>query len=54
MKKKILVEETLYSIYRKHLEIISVLYDFGYTQIKQPQMIQTVGRMMSLEKGCEI
>jgi hypothetical protein len=30
------------------------LYDFGFTQIKQPMMIQTVGRYMTLKKGCEM
>lgn len=47
-------EESLYSIYKKYPEIVDILYDFGFTQIKLPQMIQTAGRMMSLKKGCSM
>jgi hypothetical protein len=54
MNKTINKEETLYSIYKKYPEIVDILYDFGFTQIKLPQMIQTAGRMMSLEKGCSM
>lgn len=54
MKKTIKADDTLYSIYTKYPEIMDILYDFGFTQIKFPQMIQTAGRMMSLEKGCSL
>lgn len=54
MKKVIKAEESLYTIYKRYPEIVEILYDFGFTQIKLPQMIQTAGRMMSLEKGCNL
>lgn len=54
MKKTIQSTETLYAIHKNYPEIVDILYNFGFTQIKLPQMIQTVGRMMTLEKGCQM
>jgi hypothetical protein len=45
-------EDTIYSICTEYPQVIDILYNFGFTQIKQPMMIQTVGRYMSLKKGC--
>ena len=47
-------EDTIYAISLKYPQVIELLYDFGFTQIKQPMMIQTGGRYMTLKKGCEM
>ena len=47
-------EDTIYTICNAYPQVIDLLYDFGFTQIKQPMMIQTVGRYMTLKKGCEM
>lgn len=47
-------EDTIYMICTQYPQAIELLYDFGFTQIKQPMMIQTVGRYMTLRKGCEM
>jgi hypothetical protein len=47
-------EDTIYTICTEYPQVIDILYDFGFTQIKQPMMIQTVGRYMTLKKGCEM
>ncbi|PKM86978.1 MAG: hypothetical protein CVU85_06770 [Firmicutes bacterium HGW-Firmicutes-10] len=47
-------EDTIYRICNAYPQVIDLLYDFGFTQIKQPMMIQTVGRYMTLKKGCEM
>ncbi len=46
--------DTIYALNNQYPEIIEILYDFGFKQIKMPQMIQTAGRFMTLKKGCEI
>jgi hypothetical protein len=52
--KKIKSSDTIYALNNQYPEIIDILYDFGFRQIKMPQMIQTAGRLMTLKKGCEI
>lgn len=47
-------KDTIYTICSEYPQVIDILYDFGFTQIKQPMMIQTVGRYMTLKKGCEM
>jgi hypothetical protein len=47
-------DDTIYMICTEYPQIIDILYDFGFTQIKQPLMIQSVGRYMTLKKGCEM
>lgn len=52
--KTIKSSDTIYAIYERFPEIIEILYDFGFKQVKMPQMIHTAGRFMTLKKGCEI
>ena len=52
--KLIRSDDTIYTLNNQYPEIIDILYDFGFKQIKMPQMIQTAGRLMTLKKGCEI
>ena len=52
--KLITHENTIYEIYSHYPQAMDILYEFGFTQIKQPMMIQTVGRYMTLKKGCEM
>jgi hypothetical protein len=47
-------DDTIYMICTEYPQVIDILYDFGFTQIKQPLMIQSVGRYMTLKKGCEM
>lgn len=51
---QITIDDTIHSIAAAYPEIIDLLADFGFTQIRQPMMIQTVGRYMTLRKGCEM
>lgn len=54
MEKEINLDQTLYEILNQYPELIDVFYDFGFTQIKLPGMIQTAGRFMTLKQGCEL
>ncbi len=47
-------EDTIFVICTEYPQVVDILYEFGFTQIKQPMMIQTVGRYMTLKKGCEM
>ncbi len=51
---KINAKDTVYTIVTNHPRVIDILVDFGFTQIKLPQMIQTAGRLMTLKKGCDM
>lgn len=54
MIKEINLDQTLLSIVSQYPELIDLLYDFGFTQIKVPGMLQTAGRFMTLRSGCEL
>jgi len=54
MMKEINLDQTLSSIVSQYPELIDLLYDFGFTQIKVPGMLQTAGRFMTLRNGCEL
>ncbi len=54
MIKEINLDQTLLSIVSQYPELIDLLYDFGFTQIKVPGILQTAGRFMTLRSGCEL
>lgn len=54
MTKEINIDDTLSSIISEYPELLDILYDIGFTQIKVPGMIQTAGRFMTLRSGCEL
>lgn len=54
MMKEINLDQTLSSIVSQYPELIDILYDIGFTQIKVPGMLQTAGRFMTLRNGCEL
>ena len=54
MMKEINLDQTLSSIVSQYPELIDILYDIGFTQIKVPGILQTAGRFMTLRNGCEL
>ncbi len=54
MLKEINLDQSLFTLLDHYPDLIEVLYDFGFTQIKLPGMIQSAGRFMTLRKGCEM
>ena len=46
--------DTLANVIQSHPELLDILYDFGFTQIKAPGMLQTAGKFMTLKTGCEL
>jgi hypothetical protein len=48
------LDQTLFTLLNQYPDLIDVLFDFGFTQIKLPGMIQSAGRFMTLRKGCEM
>ena len=46
--------DSLANIIKQYPELLDILYDFGFTQIKAPGMLQTAGKFMTLKIGCEL
>lgn len=46
--------DSLANIVQQYPELLDILYDFGFTHIKAPGMLQTAGKFMSLKMGCEL
>ena len=41
--------DSLANILKQYPELLDILYDFGFTQIKAPGMLQTAGKFMTLK-----
>ena len=54
MIKEINIDNTLSNIINEYPELLDILYECGFTQIKIPGMLQTAGRFMTLRSGCEL
>ena len=52
--KTIDFNDSLANVIQSHPELLDILYDFGFTQIKAPGMLQTAGKFMTLKMGCEL
>lgn len=52
--KEINIDRTLSNIINEYPELLDILYECGFTQIKIPGMLQTAGRFMTLRSGCEL
>ncbi len=50
--KQINAKDSVYAITNSYPQVVDILVDFGFTQIKLPQMLQSARRIMTLEKGC--
>lgn len=52
--KKIDINDSLANIIKLYPELLDILFDFGFTQIKTIGMLQTAGKFMTLKMGCEL
>lgn len=51
--KLINISNTVYQLIQQYPELKDVLVQLGFTPLQNEKMLQTVGRMMPLEKGAE-
>jgi hypothetical protein len=54
MSKIINLDHTLFELINEYPELLEILYDFGFTQIKALGMLNTAGRFMTLRMGCDL
>lgn len=54
MMKIIQLNNSLYDICQKHPEVISIMSELGFTHINKPGLLQTAGKVMTIEKGCKM
>ena len=50
--KEISLDTNLYELIKQHPDLKEIMFELGFTEIIKPGMLNTVGRMMSLRKGC--
>jgi len=51
MTKIISLSEPIYSLVKKHSEVVKIMEDLGFEGMTNKKTINTVGRIMTLEKG---
>ncbi len=54
MIKQINFHHTVYDLTTQYPEIIPILKNLGFENITKPNMLQTVGRVMTIPKGCRM
>jgi hypothetical protein len=50
--KHIDINHSISSLVKNHPEIKDILYGLGFIEIVKPQMLNTVGRFMTIKQGC--
>lgn len=53
MTKVIDLEKTVYDLIEQHPELTGIMKDIGFLGIANPVMRNTMGRVMTIPKGCE-
>lgn len=54
MIKRIDLNQTLYEICNQYPEVVLIMENLGFENISKPTMLQTVGRVMTIPKGCRV
>jgi hypothetical protein len=52
--KQIKASDSIYKLAAEHPEIVHIMVELGFKDITLPGMLQTVGRIMTLEKGSTV
>ena len=52
--KQISMKTSVYTLSQTHPEIIHIMKECGFENITQPGMLQTAGRLMTIEKGAKM
>lgn len=48
------IKESVYSLCTKYPALIDILKELGFSDISNPQMLKTVGRFMTIDKGAKL
>ncbi|MDT2757692.1 DUF1858 domain-containing protein [Enterococcus asini] len=54
MAKQIDFNRPLYEVATEFPEIVGIMADLGFKEIKAPGMLQTAGRYMTIQKGAKL
>lgn len=50
--KEISLKQSVYEICTAHPELVEVMREIGFVNITRPGMLQSVGKFMTIPKGC--
>ena len=53
MSKKIDLNQSVYDITKTYPEVIDIMVNLGFDEIKKPAMLNSVGRIMTIPKGAK-
>ena len=54
MDKILDLDKSVASLVKEHPEVVDIMSDLGFTEIKNPAMLASVGRIMNLKKGAQM
>jgi uncharacterized protein len=47
-------KQTIFELIQQYPELKEILYEMGFKLLSNPVMLQTMGKIMTLKKGCEM
>ena len=54
MDKILDLDKSVASLVKEYPEVVDIMSDLGFTEIKNPAMLASVGRIMNLKKGSQM
>ena len=54
MEKSLDLDKSVASLVKEYPEVVDIMADLGFTEIKNPAMLASVGRIMNLKKGSQM
>ena len=50
--KEVSLKESVYELCSTHPELVTLMREIGFVNITKPGMLQSVGKFMTIPKGC--
>ncbi|MBB5173391.1 DUF1858 domain-containing protein [Texcoconibacillus texcoconensis] len=54
MEKQLSLKRSVYELSTDYPEIIDIMVELGFENMTKPGMLQSVGRVMTIPKGCRV
>nr|MCR5515656.1 DUF1858 domain-containing protein [Lachnospira sp.] len=51
MSKKINLKKSVYELCNEYPELIDIMYELGFKEVKKPGILNTMGQLMTIPKG---
>ena len=54
MEKKIDLNQSIFALSKAYPEVVDIMFDLGFAEIKKPAMLASVGKVMNIKRGSKM